>query len=64
LLEDMLLAIDKRLLQRIASEKPERGSKEAVRHHVGVLKDESDLEETLERERGHCELEERMGRLR
>lgn len=47
LLEDMLLAIEKRLLQRIAPEKPERGSKEAVRRHVGVLKDESDLEETL-----------------
>jgi excisionase family DNA binding protein len=47
LLEDMLLAIEKRLLQRIAPEKPERGSKEAVRRHVGILKDESDLEETL-----------------
>lgn len=47
LLEDMLLAIEKRLLQRIAPEKPERGSKEAVHRHVGALKDESDLEETL-----------------
>ncbi len=46
-LEDMLFAIEKRLLQRIAPEKPERGSKDAVRRHVGILKDESDLEETL-----------------
>ncbi len=46
-LEDMLLAIEKRLLQRIAPEKPERGSKDAVRRHVGILKDEGDLEETL-----------------
>jgi excisionase family DNA binding protein len=48
-LEDLLLAIEKRLLQRIAPEKPERGSKEAVRRHVGILKDENDLEETLAR---------------
>lgn len=47
LLEDLLIAIEKRLLQRIAPEKPERGSKEAVRRHVGVLKEENDLEETL-----------------
>jgi excisionase family DNA binding protein len=47
LLEDMLVAIEKRLLQRLAPEKPERGSKEAVRRHIGVLKEESDLEETL-----------------
>src|SRR5579871_6387731 len=46
-LEDMLLAIEKRLLQRIAPEKPERGSKDAVRRHVGILKDEGDLEESL-----------------
>jgi excisionase family DNA binding protein len=46
-LDDMLFAIEKRLLQRIALEKPERGSKEAVRRHVGILKDESDLEEVL-----------------
>jgi excisionase family DNA binding protein len=46
-LEDMLLAIEKRLLQRITPEKPERGSKDAVRRHVGILKDEGDLEETL-----------------
>ena len=48
-LEDLLLAIEKRLLQRIAPEKPERGSKEAVRRHVGILEDENDLEETLAR---------------
>jgi excisionase family DNA binding protein len=47
LLEDLLLAIEKRLLQRIAPEKPERGSKEAVRRHVGILQGENDLEETL-----------------
>jgi excisionase family DNA binding protein len=46
-LEDMLLAIEKRLLQRITPEKAQRGSKDAVRRHVGILKDESDLEETL-----------------
>lgn len=46
-LDDLLLAIEKRLLQRIAAEKPERGSKDAVGRHVGILKDESDLEETL-----------------
>ncbi len=43
----MLLAIEKRLLQRIASEEPEQGSKEAVRRYAGVHKNESDLEETL-----------------
>jgi excisionase family DNA binding protein len=46
-LEDLVLAIEKRLLQRLAPEKPERGSKEAVRRHVGILKEENDLEETL-----------------
>ena len=47
LLDELLLAIEKRLLERIGPEKPERGSKEAVRKHVGVLKDEGDLEEVL-----------------
>jgi excisionase family DNA binding protein len=47
LLEDLLLALEKRLLQRIGPEKPERGSKEAVQRHVGILKDEDDLEEAL-----------------
>ncbi|HTU92469.1 MAG TPA: helix-turn-helix domain-containing protein [Gemmataceae bacterium] len=48
-LEDLLLAIEKRLLQPMAPEKPERGSKEAVRRHVGILKEENDLEELLAR---------------
>jgi excisionase family DNA binding protein len=47
LLEDLLLAVAKRLLQRLAPEKPERGSKGAVNRHVGVFKDEGDLEEAL-----------------
>ncbi len=47
LLDELLLAITKRLLERIGPEKQERGSKEAVRKHVGVLKDEGDLEEVL-----------------
>ncbi len=46
-LDELLLAIEKRLLQRIGPEKPERGSKEAVRRHVGVFKDEGDLDEVL-----------------
>ena len=47
LLDELLLAIEKRLLERIGPEKPERGSKQAVAEHVGVLKDEGDLEEIL-----------------
>lgn len=47
MLEELLFAIEKRLLQRIASEKPERGSKQAVRRHVGALKGEGDLDEVL-----------------
>ncbi len=46
-LEELLFVIEKRLLQRIGPEQPERGSKEAVRRHVGVFKDEGDLEEVL-----------------
>jgi excisionase family DNA binding protein len=47
IVEDLLFAFEKRLLQRIGPEKPERGSKEAVRRHVGVFKGEDDLEEVL-----------------
>jgi excisionase family DNA binding protein len=47
MLEELLVAIEKRLLQRLGPEKPERGSKEAVRKHVGALKGEGDLEEVL-----------------
>ena len=47
LLDELLLAIERRLLERTGPEKPERASKEAVRQHVGVLKDEGDLEEVL-----------------
>ena len=46
-LEDLLFAIEKRLLQRLGPEKPERGSKEAVRRHVGAFKGEGDLDEVL-----------------
>jgi excisionase family DNA binding protein len=46
-LEELLLAIEKRLFQRIGPQKPGRGSKEAVRRHVGVFKDEGDLDEVL-----------------
>jgi hypothetical protein len=46
-LEDLLFAIEKRLLQRLGPGKPERGSKEAVRKHVGVFKGEGDLDEVL-----------------
>ena len=45
--QEMLALIEKRLLQRIAAEKPERGSKQAVQRHVGVLKDEDDLDAVL-----------------
>ena len=47
LLEDLLFALEKRLRQRLGPEKPERGSKQAVNRHVGVFKDEGDLEEVL-----------------
>jgi excisionase family DNA binding protein len=47
IIEDLLVTIEKRLLQRIVPEKPERGSKEAVRKHVGIFKDEDDLDEVL-----------------
>jgi excisionase family DNA binding protein len=47
LLEELLLTIEKRLLQRIEAEKPQRGSKQAVQRHVGVFKDEGDLQEVL-----------------
>jgi excisionase family DNA binding protein len=47
ILEDLLVAIEKRLLQRMGAEKPEPGSKQAVRWHVGVFKDEGDLDEVL-----------------
>jgi excisionase family DNA binding protein len=46
-LEELLFAIEKRLLQRIALQKPERGSKQAVGRHVGALKEEGDLDEVL-----------------
>jgi excisionase family DNA binding protein len=46
-LDELLFTIEKRLLQRLGPEKPERGSKEAVRKHVGVFKGESDLDEVL-----------------
>ena len=46
-LEELLFAIEKRLLRRLGPEKPERGSKEAVRRHVGVFKGEDDLDEVL-----------------
>lgn len=47
MMEDLLFALETRLFQRIDSQKRERGSKQAVRRHVGVLKDEGDLEEVL-----------------
>ncbi len=46
-LDELLVALEKRLLQRLGPEKPERGSKEAVRKHVGIFKEEGDLEEVL-----------------
>jgi excisionase family DNA binding protein len=46
-LEELLHALENRLLQKIASEKPERGSKQAVKRHVGALKEEGDLDEVL-----------------
>jgi excisionase family DNA binding protein len=47
ILEEFLLAIETRLLARAKTQKPDRGSKEAVSKHVGVFEDEGDLEETL-----------------
>jgi excisionase family DNA binding protein len=47
LLDELLYTLEKRLLQRAGTGKPERGSKEAVRKHVGVFKGESDLDEVL-----------------
>ncbi len=47
MMEELLLAIEKRLLQRIAPVKPERGSKKAVGRHVGVFVGEGDEEEVL-----------------
>lgn len=47
ILEELLFALEKRLLQRVSPEKPERGSKQAVRKHVGIFKNEDDLEEVL-----------------
>jgi excisionase family DNA binding protein len=46
-LEELLFAIEKRLLQRLALQKPERGSKQAVGRHVGALKEGGDLDEVL-----------------
>lgn len=45
--EDLVYAIEKRLLERIEARKPEPGSKEAVSRHVGALQGEDDLEEVL-----------------
>jgi excisionase family DNA binding protein len=45
--EELLFALEKRLLQRIASENPERGSKRAVSRHVGIFQKEGDLEKVL-----------------
>src|SRR3954454_10533223 len=42
-LEEMLLTIEKHLLERLGPDKPGRGLKEAVRSHVGVFKEEGDL---------------------
>jgi excisionase family DNA binding protein len=47
MLEDLLLLIEKRLLHRLGPAKPEKGSKEAVGRHVGVFKDEDDLNDAL-----------------
>jgi excisionase family DNA binding protein len=45
--DELLVGLEKRLLQRIASQRPERGSKQAVGKHVGALKEEGDLDEFL-----------------
>src|SRR2546423_1438910 len=41
-IEELLLVIEKRLLQRL--EKPKRGSKEAITRHLVAFKDADDLE--------------------
>jgi excisionase family DNA binding protein len=47
-LDELLFAIEKRLLQRIDSRVPNPGSKQSIRKHVGVLGQEDDLEAVLE----------------
>jgi excisionase family DNA binding protein len=47
ILEELLFILKKRQLQRSESDKPKRGSKEAVRANVGVFKEVGDLEEVL-----------------
>ncbi len=46
-LDELLLAIEDRLLRRIESRSPKPGSKEAVGRHVGAFKDEGDLDDVL-----------------
>lgn len=49
-LEELLQLLEKRLLLRIAENQqpsPKPGSKEAVDRHVGIFKDDDDLEEVL-----------------
>jgi len=46
-LEDILITLKDRLLRQLGPELPPRGSKQAIRRHVGVLKNESDLEEVI-----------------
>jgi excisionase family DNA binding protein len=47
--EELLFQLEKRLLDKLAAEKPgtERGSKRAVLKHFGVFKDDDDLEAVL-----------------
>jgi excisionase family DNA binding protein len=49
MMEELLFLLEKRLLNRLAAEKPvtERGSKQAVLKHFGIFEGEDDLEEAL-----------------
>lgn len=46
-LEELLFLLEKRLLNKLSAEMPERGSKQAVLKHFGVFKDDADLKEVL-----------------
>ncbi len=47
ILDELLVALERRLLQRIGPEKPQRGSKKSVREAIGVFKNNSDRDEVL-----------------
>jgi excisionase family DNA binding protein len=47
MLEELLFAIEHKLLQRVDPEKSKRGSKKAIREAIGVFKSDNDMEEML-----------------